>query len=181
MFTSRAEHRLLLRADNADERLTAWGREHGLVDDERWQAWGRRSEELERLRGLFEKKTPGSPTLAELAKRQTTPITELAELASERGDRDVDGSLLQRVVTDLRYAGYVARQHAEVRRQEKSEATRIPADLDCDSIPGLRNEARDALARYRPATLGQAARIEGITPADLTLIAIAVKRHDLVA
>jgi tRNA uridine 5-carboxymethylaminomethyl modification enzyme len=177
MFTSRAEHRLLLRADNADERLTPWAREHGLVDDHRWAAWTARHAELERLRALFEHKTTGVPTLADLARRQETSVPELSRLAEERGAVETETPLVERVATELQYAGYIVRQRAEVRRQERNESTRIPIDLQPAVIQGLRNEARDALSRYRPATLGQAARVEGITPADLTLIALAIRRH----
>ena len=177
MFTSRAEHRLLLRADNADERLTPWAREHGLIDDLRWEAWTTRHAELGRLRALFDQKTPGAPTLAELARRQETSIPELSSLAEARGAAPTQPPLVERIATELQYAGYIVRQRAEVRRQERNESTRIPVDLQPSSISGLRNEARDALTRYRPATLGQAARVEGITPADLTLIALAIRRH----
>lgn len=178
MFTSRAEHRLLLRADNSDERLTPWARSHGLVDDERWKAWSERHEELERIRGLFATKITGQPRLSELARQQSASVEELTRLAEERGGRKVRRTLVERVVTEHQYEGYIARQRAEVRRQERNESTRIPVDLSPDSIQGLRNEARDALSRYRPATLGQAARVEGITPADLTLIALAIRRHE---
>jgi tRNA uridine 5-carboxymethylaminomethyl modification enzyme len=178
MFTSRAEHRLLLRADNADERLTPWAHELGLIDEHRWNAWTARHAELGRLRALFERKTPGAPTLADLARRQETSIPELSRLVEERGSIATEPPLVERVATELQYAGYIVRQRAEVRRQERNESTRIPVDLQPSVIQGLRNEARDALARYRPATLGQAARVEGITPADLTLIALAIRRHE---
>ncbi|MEE2680992.1 MAG: tRNA uridine-5-carboxymethylaminomethyl(34) synthesis enzyme MnmG [Planctomycetota bacterium] len=176
MFTSRAEHRLLLRSDNADERLTRWGRQLGLVDDERWDAWTVRSTELDRLRALCEIRTTGNVTLGELFKRQDSSLEELVHHAREHGGSDPDVHLLQRVATEYQYAGYIHRQAAEIKRQQRSESTRIPPDLDPQSISGLRNEAREALARYRPATLGQAARVEGITPADLTLISLEVRR-----
>ena len=176
MFTSRAEHRLLLRSDNADARLTAWGRELGLVDDERWAAWVARSEELDRLRALCEVRTTGNATLGELFKRQDSSLEELVQHARVTGGIEPDIRLLHRVATEYRYAGYIRRQTAEIKRQRKSESTRIPSGLDPHSISGLRNEAREALARYQPATLGQAARVEGITPADLTLISLEIRR-----
>lgn len=177
MFTSRAEHRLLLRADNADERLTPWGREHGLVDAPRWAAWCEREVSLGKLRTLFERRVTGTPTLGEQARRQDSQLPDLVRQAESLAGRAVDPRLLERVVTEERYAGYIVRQQAEVRRQARNESTRIPAELDPSAIKGLRNEARDALGRYRPATLGQAARVEGITPADLTLIALSIRRN----
>ena len=177
MFTSRAEHRLLLRSDNADERLTQWGRDQGLVDDARWTAWSARSEELDRIRALCEVRTTGSPTLGELFKRQDSSVDSLVEHARQYGGIEPDVSLLQRVATEYRYAGYIRRQSAEIKRQKRSESMQIPSNLDPHSISGLRNEAREALARYQPATLGQAARVEGITPADLTLISLEIRRN----
>jgi tRNA uridine 5-carboxymethylaminomethyl modification enzyme len=172
MFTSRAEHRLLLRADNADERLTERGRELGLVDDRRWGAFERRRDDLEAIRDGFRRILVGGRRLGEIARR---PDVVTSEILSHLDDRH-DEALVERIVTEARYDGYIARQRAEVKRRRRDEDRRLPAGIDYRSIPGLRTEAAEALDRFRPSTMGQAGRLAGVNPADLTILAVALRR-----
>jgi tRNA uridine 5-carboxymethylaminomethyl modification enzyme len=203
MFTSRAEYRLSLREDNADERLTETGRELGLVDDTRWDAFNRKRDavarELERLKTIwvnprilgddesarvFGKPIEREYTLLDLLKRPEVSYDQLLTLRAPDGaalggppaDGADDPQAAGQVEIRVKYAGYIARQQDEVARHESAETTRIPADLDYAQVRGLSHEVRQKLARQRPETIGQASRISGITPAAISLLIVHVKR-----
>jgi tRNA uridine 5-carboxymethylaminomethyl modification enzyme len=139
MFTSRAEHRLLLREDNADARLTSAGRRLGLVDDGRWARFSAKMD------------------------------------AVASGSTD-DPEVSEQLAIQAKYAGYIERQHAEIERNRRNEDTALPAELDYATVAGLSNEARQKLQRHRPQTLGQAGRLEGVTPSAISLLLVHLKK-----
>jgi tRNA uridine 5-carboxymethylaminomethyl modification enzyme len=169
MFTSRAEHRLRLRSNNADERLTPLGREIGLVDDDRWalfttrQAAAEAGLELVRSCGALEYLRRGDVNWPDVAAR-------FAETAA------ISSGVAALVEAKVKYEGYIARQDKQIERMAAMESKLIPGELDYGRVTGLRNEARQKLIRFMPASLGQALRISGITPADVTVLAIHLDR-----
>ena len=201
MFTSRAEYRLSLREDNADWRLTEAGRELGLVDDTRWDAFNRKRDavasEVERLRStwinprifpahaaepLLGKAIEREYTLFDLLKRPNVSYDALmqAKNADEEllaGPGVTDQIVAEQVEIQVKYAGYIARQQNEIDKQAGHENQRIPEDIDYDSVRSLSFEVRQKLKTHRPQTIGQAARISGITPAAISLLLIHLKRR----
>jgi tRNA uridine 5-carboxymethylaminomethyl modification enzyme len=165
MFTSRAEFRLHLRIDNADERLTPIGREVGLVRDDRWNLYLRKQNQKARLTAYLEEKR-----LLQWLRRPEAKIVSLSDPIREAlGEEPVHG-LLATVETELKYAGYIAQQERQIDRLRESELRRIPAAFEFTNIPGLSTEAKQKLERVRPQTLGQAGRIPGITPAAVAVL-----------
>jgi tRNA uridine 5-carboxymethylaminomethyl modification enzyme len=165
MFTSRAEFRLHLRIDNADERLTPIGREVGLVRDDRWNLYLRKQSQKARLIAYLE-----AQRLLQWLRRPEAKIASLSSSITEAlGGEPVHG-LLATVETEAKYAGYIAQQERQIDRLRESELRRIPAAFEFANIPGLSTEAKQKLERVRPQTLGQAGRIPGITPAALAVL-----------
>ena len=200
MFTSRAEHRLLLREDNADARLTPLGRSLGLVDDAHWRAFCIKRDNAERLRKRLEETRiptdrreadrdqallPPGRSLAEVLRRPDMDLERLAAaLADAPGLSPVPGAELadelarcgravcEGVQTDIKYAGYLERQRALIERTAKLESTALPSDLDYARVAGLSREVEEKLSRVRPLNLGQAGRISGVTPAAVACLEI---------
>jgi tRNA uridine 5-carboxymethylaminomethyl modification enzyme len=168
MFTSRAEHRLLLRHDNADLRLTARGREVGLVGDRQWEHFQTKRDQLAALRSFVDGVNFEGVRVSHWLKR---PEAKHHSLPAD-WRHQFPTVLWESVTTDLRYEGYIRRQEEEVRRAGKDDERGIPADLDYAAIGGLRHEARQKFGRVAPVTLGQASRISGITPADIALLSV---------
>ncbi len=168
MFTSRAEHRLLLRHDNADLRLTPLAQAAGLVDAERWAKVQEKMAALANLRAFAEATRMGELRVHQWFKRPENTFDALpSEIRSQYADE-----LWEALEIDIKYAGYIARQETAVEKLRASEDKRIPANLDYELIRGLRAETRQKLAKVRPETLGQASRISGITPADIALLSV---------
>jgi tRNA uridine 5-carboxymethylaminomethyl modification enzyme len=165
MFTSRAEFRLHLRIDNADERLTPIGRGVGLVGEERWNLYERKQEQKARLTTHLEAKR-----LLPWLRRPEAKLASLSDSIKELLGEDPVHGLLATVETEVKYAGYISQQERQIKRLQESELRRIPSGFNFSGIPGLSTEAKQKLERVRPQTLGQAGRIPGITPAAVAVL-----------
>ncbi len=177
MFTSRAEYRLSLRADNADRRLTQIGRSVGLVDNKRFRRLQKKLNDIEKLTNYLRKTRSEGLSLWEHLRR---PQSDLARTLSDNDEIRKMGparDALQAVVIDARYEGYLARQQRIVAAFRTLENKKIPLSLNYSDIPHLRPEAKEKLSAFTPGTLGQAARVAGITPADITVIQVHLKKH----
>lgn len=177
LLTSRAEHRLVLRHDNADTRLTPIGRAIGLVEDERWEIFWRKRDsiesELERLKNTNIKTDGRLLSLEELLRRPEISYRDLVELTGRDG---LAPDVVEQVELTIKYAGYVARQQVQIERQQRLERHTIPQSVDYSKIKALSFEAREKLTKVRPTTVGQAARIPGVSPADIAILMVHLER-----
>ncbi len=170
MFTSRAEYRLLLRHDNADRRLTPLAFKRGLVGEDRWRRLDDKIAQIDSIRGLLDATSiQGVPLSKHLRRPDSSWPEAVARLPLLA---EADAQVVQQVLCDLKYAGYVVRQQTEIERQQRLAEKRIPEAFSYDAIVHLRAEAREKLARIRPRNLSQASRISGITPADVALLMV---------
>ena len=196
MFTSRAEYRLMLREDNADLRLTEQAHQLGLIDEQRWRLFNEKRDAVVAETGRLENLWVGSnalpqeeverklecpvkkdQNLLQLLKRPEFSYAHIARLLED--GQTVDARVAEQVEIQAKYSGYIQRQEEEIARNRKHEETALPDDIDYTQVRGLSTEVVEKLSRHRPVNLGQATRIQGITPAAISLLRVYLKKQSL--
>jgi tRNA uridine 5-carboxymethylaminomethyl modification enzyme len=176
MFTSRAEYRLSLRSDNADMRLTPLGRQFGLVDDARWHKFQDKIVQMDGLRQFLKTTRRGGKSLWELVKQPQTALADKLWEDSQIASLNLSKQAIEEVAIEARYEGYLVRQERDIAQLRNLENIKIPDGLDYYAIPHLRYEAKERLSAIKPLTLGQASRVGGITPADIAVLQIFLRK-----
>ena len=172
MFTSRAEYRLVLRHDNADRRLMRYGYQYGLISSDQWGGLLEKEKNISETREYLERKKNGEDSLLKLLRRPNISFNDLLEVDSDLRARSISVLVQEQVEIEAKYEGYINRQKQQIEKFKKMEKLSLPSHFHYDSIQGLRKEAQQKLARFRPVSLGQASRISGVSPADISILMV---------
>jgi tRNA uridine 5-carboxymethylaminomethyl modification enzyme len=172
MFTSLAEYRLLLRQDNADRRLMKYGYENGLIDEDQWRRLREKEAAIRRLREHLAAHHRDGKSLEQHLRRPEVNVAAITELDPGVAQLAQDRGVAEQVEIEVKYEGYIRRQLRQVEKFRDSEAKTIPAWMDYRAIPELRNEAKEKFSAVRPISVGQASRISGISPADVSILLV---------
>ncbi len=172
MFTSRAEYRLLLRQDNADRRLMKYGYRNGLISNGQWNKLQEKERDIAGILAYLDKKHVGPDSLAKILSRPDRTFDDVLSLDNELRQRPISKEVREQVEIEVKYKGYIERQYTQIEKFKKMEDLRIPAWIDYSTIAEIRKEARQKLTQIRPISLGQASRISGVSPADVSILMI---------
>jgi tRNA uridine 5-carboxymethylaminomethyl modification enzyme len=172
MFTSRAEYRLVLRHDNADRRLMKYGYQYGLISKEQWDELVEKEKIISETNEYLEHKKNGADSLLKILRRPDINFSDLLGLDNELMRRNISFPVQEQVEIEAKYKGYISRQNQQIEKFKKMENLSLPAQFHYESIPGLRKEAQQKLGMFRPVSLGQASRISGVSPADISILMV---------